>query len=387
VTVVGSGAMERDVDGAGLCVAIDVGPLVGGRPTGIGLFTSRLLEGLERVQPAPRVIRYVLSARATLPAGVRRLPYPARAAHLAWGRFDHPRGERTLRGADVVHGTNYVAPPTRRPTVISVHDCTMITHRELVHPVVRAFEPIVRRAVARGAWVAVPSGHVEQQVRELFGANKVRRIAYGSPAPPTTGGAGAHRPVAIATIGSRPFALAIGTREPRKNLPRLVAAYGLAHDSFPELALVVVGAPGPDDPAIERALDALRPPARAGIVVLPYVSDVDRMSLLRTALLLAYPSLDEGFGFPALEAMMIDLPVLAAAAGSLPEVCGDAAVLIDPLDTASIATGLVRLATDPVLRQELQAAGRVQAARFSWADTAAGFATLYRDALMEHRSA
>ena len=257
-------------------MAIDVGPLMGGRPTGIGLFTSRLLDGLARVPQPPQVMRYVLSARASLPSGVRRLPYPARAAHISWGRFDHPRGERTLRGADVVHGTNYVVPPTRRPTVVSVHDCTMITHRELVHPIVRAFAPIVRRAIARGAWVQVPSGHVEAQVRDLFGATKIRRIAYGSPAPPTTGGAPAERSVAIATIGDRPYALTIGTREPRKNLPRLVTAYGLAHDSFPELALVVVGAPGPDDAALDQALAALSPSARAAVVVLPYVTRTAR---------------------------------------------------------------------------------------------------------------
>ena len=85
--------------------------------------------------------------------------------------------------------------------------------------------------------------------------------------------------------------------------------------------------------------------------------------------------------------MTLDLPVLAAAAGSLPEVCGDAALMIDPLDTTSMATGLVRLATDATLRADLQVAGRAQAALFSWASTAAGFATLYRDALMERRRA
>ncbi len=104
-----------------LTVAIDTGSLVGER-TGVGQFTQRLIDGLAALDQAPTVLPYVLSMRAPLAPGTRRLPFPAAVAQAAWGRTDHPRAERALRGAQVVHGPNYVVPPTRLPTVVSIHD-------------------------------------------------------------------------------------------------------------------------------------------------------------------------------------------------------------------------------------------------------------------------
>ena len=103
-------------------VAIDVGSLHG-LQTGVGQFVTRLLDGLAALDEPPDVRPYVLSFRAELRPGVRRLRYPARAALRAWGWTDRPRADRALAGAEVVHGPNYIVPPTRLPTVVSVHDC------------------------------------------------------------------------------------------------------------------------------------------------------------------------------------------------------------------------------------------------------------------------
>ena len=256
------------------------------------------------------------------------------------------RGRRTLRGADLVHGTNYVAPPTGWPTVVSVHDVSFVTNPELATGAVRSFVPIIRRCIAGGAWVHTISEHVAGQVRELFDAERVRVVYPGatrtsiaaSPRPPLPG------------IDGRRYVLAIGMREPRKNLARLVDAFGLLHETHTDTALVLAGPSGPDDPAIDAAIGRLSRPAAECVLVTDWLDDDQRDAVLAAASVVAYPSLDEGFGFPALEGMAAGVPVVAARAGAIPEVVGEAAVLVDPLEPADIAAGLARALDDDALR-------------------------------------
>ncbi len=365
-------------------VAIDVGPLVGPR-TGIGQFVAHLLEALEATPDGPELHRYTLSFRAALPHGVHRLPYPATLTLRAWGRVDWPRPRRSLGRAEVVHGTNSVLPPTAIPTVVTVHDCCFVTRPEFVNATVRSFVPVVRRAVARGAFVHTPSTYVAEEVATLFGAtpDRVRVIPHGPPLRPL---AGPTAPAGPELTGGRPYILALATREPRKNLPRLVDAYGLLSADVPDVALVLVGPDGPDQANVEAAIARL-PPARAGgVVVRPWMDDAARAAVLAGAAVLAVPSHDEGFGLPLLEAMEFDVPVVAARAGALPEVAADAAVYADPRDTASLAAALRCALTDDHARSRLVAAGRRRVAEYSWARTATSFAALYREAAMERRS-
>lgn len=373
-------ARERRRVGGRLRVAVDVGSLVG-RPTGVGRFTGELVAALEALSEPPELVRYVLSGRAELPPGVRRLPYPARPALEAWGRFGRPRPRRTLRGVDVVHGTNFVVPPGPWPRVVTVHDCSPLTHPERVSPVVRLFVPVLRRAVAGGAWVHTPSAYVAGQVAELLGTGRVRAIPHG--APPVRSGPPpepAERPAAMAALGGRPYVLAVGTLEPRKNLVRLVDAFGRVAGSRPDLGLVLAGPPGADAPAVGSAVAALPAAVRSRVAVTGWVDDDTREWLLAGAALFAYPSLDEGFGLPLLEAFAAGVPVLAADAGSLPEVAAGAAALADPLDTDGLADALARLLDDDGRRAALVAAGRARLGAFDWAATASAMVDLYRDA-------
>ncbi len=358
-------------------VAVDVGSLLGPR-TGVGQFVARLLEGLTHVDDPPEVRRYVLSFRAHLPVGVHRLRFPASAALRCWGHSDHPRGDRAFRGAQVVHGPNYVVPPSRLPSVVSVHDCWFLQHPEEVNQSVRWFGPALRRAARRGVTFHVPSQHSANQVRELLGAERVAVIPLGAPTvlPPAA-------PVHLAGLSGRPYLLALGAKEPRKNLPRLIDAFGLVGRDLPELALVLLGPDGPDAAAIDAAV-ARQPRAAADrILLIDYVPDDDRNGILHGATALAYPSLDEGFGFSALEAMAAGVPVMAADAGSLPEICGDAAVLADPRSPSAMAAALERVVTDGELRANLVALGREQVERFSLARSAEGMAALYRSLARE----
>ena len=151
--------------------------------------------------------------------------------------------------------------------------------------------------------------------------------------------------------------LAIGTLEPRKNLPHLVAAFGTIAAAHPDLRLVIAGQDGPARPDVDAAIGRLAPDAASRVLLPGPVSDAGRRALLDGAALLAYPSIYEGFGFPVLEAMTVGLPVVAARAGSIPEVAGDAALLVEPTDEAQLADAITRLLTDDATRRELIARG------------------------------
>jgi glycosyltransferase involved in cell wall biosynthesis len=358
-------------------VAVDVGSLHGPQ-TGVGQFVARLLDGLARLDDPPEVLPYVLSFRAGLRPGVRRLRYPAAAALRAWGHLDRPRVDRELSGSQVVHGPNYIVPPTSLPTIVSVHDCWFLQRPAEATGAVRLFGAVLERAVARGATVHVPSQHTARQVRELLGAERVAVVPLGSPTSLPPGA-----PVHLAGLGGRPYVLALGAKEPRKNLPRLIDAFGLLQRQLPELALVLLGPDGPDQPAIEDAISRQPREAADHILLVDYVGDADRNAILHNASALAYPSLDEGFGFPALEAMAAGVPVVAADAGSLPEICGDAAILVNPRNPSAMAAGLHRVITDSTVRAELVQLGREQAELFSVARSAEGMAALYRTLAQE----
>ena len=353
-----------------LRVTLDVGPLYGHR-TGVGVAVAGItaaLDGRRDVAVAP----YLTSARSRPHPGHRRLPLPGIVASHVWSRFDVPGADRWLPPHDVLHGTNYVAPPTRRPTVVSVYDCWFLRHPELATPVVRRAGANLRRAVARGAWLHVTSEATRHEAGELLGTDRIVTVHLGAPEPPPTT---SHVPPAVADLGDRPIIVAIGTEERRKDLPLLVRAFDLLDDR--DVVLVLAGAPGDDSRRLDGAIAASA--NRDRIRRLGAVDDATKAWLLRTAAVLAYPSRDEGFGFPVLEANAAGTPVVATAVGSIPEIAGDAAVLVDDPVPSAFAAAIadVLSARD---RAALVAAGHRNVRRFSWRATAEGLVALYRTA-------
>jgi glycosyltransferase involved in cell wall biosynthesis len=177
------------------------------------------------------------------------------------------------------------------------------------------------------------------------------------------------------------FVLAVGTLQPRKNLAVLLAAVAELAQRGPMRPpdLVVAGAPGWGD--IDIAAEARRLGLEGTVRVTGYVEPSELPLLYASAAVFAFPSRYEGFGLPAVEAMACGTPVIAARASSLPEVCGDAAVLVDPGVPAAWADALGRLLSSPGERQRLAAAGIARAAGFSWDKAAAGTLEAYRHAL------
>lgn len=361
-------------------VALDAGPLYGLR-TGVGVATAGLTDALADRSDVT-VHPYLVSFRAKPYDGHVRLPLPGIVASHLWSRSGLMRADRWLEGADLVHGTNYVAPPTRLPTVISVYDCWFLANPEHADGVVRRAGANLRRAASRGAWIHVGADAVNEQARELLGTNRVRTIALGPP-PPIAPPASLQVPDVAAPFVGRPFIVSIGTEDRRKDLPLLLQAFRTIAEGLPDTALVLAGARSNGSDAVDAAMADLPPSIAARVHRLGRVEEPTKHWLLRQAAALAYLSLDEGFGFPILEAHEAGTPVVASAVGSIPEVASDAALLVTERTAAAIGHALQRCLTDGGLRLTLIGAGYTNRSRFSWASTAGHMVDLYRDALAD----
>ena len=370
-------------------VAVDVTPLLGA-PTGVSQSLRGLLAGLAATQPGVEVVPYVLSGRAlrgreaVVVAGrpAQALPLPAGLAIRTWGRLDRPAGDRWLGAADVVHGSNFVVPPMRgRPTTATIHDCWCARHPERCSPDVAAVPAAVRRSLRRGTWLHVTTEHGAREVAGVYGEwERVAVVPFGVPVDDAEDGAAAHLEALPPALAGRRYVLALGALDPRKGLAGLVRAFGHVAQGDHDVLLVLAGPDGPARPGIDEAVAGLGS-VGARVHLLGTVGDATRRALLAGAGALAYPSLDEGFGFPVLEAMAVGVPVVASTAGALPEVAGDAAALGPVGDDAALAQALSSVLTDEGRRANLVAAGRERAARFTWARTAAGMADLWRRAV------
>lgn len=303
--------------------------------------------------------------------GVADRPMAARPLRELWKRLDQPRVDLWIGRHDVVWGPNYVVPPTRAASVVSVHDLTVVHFPELATADTLAYPRLIQRALDRGAWVQTPSAFVRNEVIDHFRVDPDRVVSIPLGVRPVApGDAAAGRRLA----GGDRYVLAVGTIEPRKDLPTLVRAFDLVGDGDPDVRLVVAGQDGWGAEAFDVALGGAR--HRQRIVRLGWVSDHDREALLRGASVYAYPSIYEGFGFPPLEAMSAGVPVVTTVSGSLPEVAGPGADLVPVGDADALAAGLARLLSDDAHRRDLVARGHEVAARHSWDTTAERSAAL-----------
>lgn len=365
-------------------LAVDVTSLLD-PTTGVTAVLRHHLDGL-RQRTGAEVVAFAASWRGrqrladVVPAGsVDRIvgrPMAAQPLRQLWLRTDHPVIELWTGAVDVVWGPNFVVPPTRRAArLATVHDLTCIRYPELCTPDVLQYPTLLRRAVAGGAHFHVVSRFVGDEVVELLGAppERVHVVPNGIDLEAVrTGDAAAGRRLA----GGDRYVLSLGTIEPRKDHPLLVRAFDAVAADDDDLRLVLAGADGWGTAALDEALVA-SPAANAGRVVrLGFVSDAERADLLAGAAALAYPSVYEGFGLPPLEAMAAGTPVVATAAGALPEVLGDAAILVPPGDVDALAAALARVIGDDAERAILVERGHRQAASWSWTASRAAFADL-----------
>ncbi len=365
-------------------VALDGLPLQV-RSAGIGVYTRALAAALVARPDAP-ALQFFACAGLPPPSGTA-LPWRRSALYpLIMGAplAGLPRLlplEAALRDVDLFHATNYALPRSRRtPLVLTVHDLALLRHPEFGTPALRHLVGHVAATWREARRVIADSAATARDLRELLGVPaEVLRIVYPGVAAHFRPLDAATRAPVLARLGlDAPYVLHVGTLEPRKNLARLVRAYAHATDRRAAApALVLAGGPGWGDGDPAAAITAAGCAAR--VHRLGGVADADLPALYGGALLLAYPSLSEGGGLPLLEAMACGTPVLTSDVASLPEVAGDAALLVDPHDEAALAAALTRLLDDTALRADLAARGPARAARFTWEACAAATAAVYAE--------
>ena len=364
-------------------IAIDATSLLDTR-TGVGNFTAALVDGLAARDDVELTL-FPVSLRgrgrlvAVAPAGAEVVspPLPAKL-RAAWRRLDRPRIDLAIGSHDVVHGPNFVVPPARAARIATVHDLTAVRFPELCTRDTLAYPALIRRAIAGGAWIHTVSESVRAEVLAHFGADPDRVVAVPNGFRPM-GPGDASRGRRLA--GHEAFALAVGTVEPRKDLPGLVQAVDRLAAAGVEIPLVHVGPDGWGTPALERAVAGMDRPDL--VTRLGRVSDGDLADLYRAARVFAYPSVYEGFGMPVLEAMSADVPVVATDVPALAEVVGDAAVLVPVGDAGALAEAIGSVWHDEDRRAALVAAGRSRAAHFSWEACVEGIVALYRRAVAD----
>jgi glycosyltransferase involved in cell wall biosynthesis len=268
------------------------------------------------------------------------------------------------------------SPPRRRPdappAVVFVHDLAFKLRPAEVPWQQRLYMgAVLGRSLRNAAAVLVPSDATRRDLLATYPITGLRSRVHLVPEGVTPEVPPGPLPPRLAPG----FILAVGTIEPRKNYPRLIAAYRhLRRESVPLLLgdqpgvpeLVIAGRPGW---AYGDTLERIK--GERGVRYLGHVDDATLSALYRSASILAFPSLYEGFGLPMLEAMAHGLPAVVGNAGALPELAEGAAIVVDPMDVLSIAAGLERLLDDASLREKLGAIGRQRAAEFTWERAAA----------------
>jgi glycosyltransferase involved in cell wall biosynthesis len=362
-------------------IGFDGTPLLG-RKTGVGWYTHELIDAIALLAPQDDMVVFPISWRTARylnldpphrpNVGVERKLAPARPLWAMWDRVPFPPVE-WLVDCDVFHATNFIAPPSRKvPVVVTVHDIGFVHHPADVSPGVRRMARLLPQILSRAAAIVTVSEFTRDELLEWQPhlADRITVIPNGSH----------HRAKALesaspAAVGA-PYALMLGTLEPRKNLPLALDALSILRRRGVDLRLVLAGGRSTliDLPAMlaERGLGSPE------VICTGYIDDARVASLLTGARMLVFPSLYEGFGMPLLEAMQVGVPVVAARAGATPETVGDAGLLVDPTDAEGFADAMAQLVFDDELRTTLIKKGRAREAEFTWERAAAACLRLYR---------
>ena len=277
----------------------------------------------------------------------------------------------------MVHSPSPLLIPTNgAATIVTIHDVDFVAHPERADGEIQRDYPSLASAHAhRADAIVVPSLYTRDQVIRWFNisSDRVFVCPNGAPAwpirsPPLPGG----------------HLLFVGSIAPRKNVERLLQAYDRLRQGYPAAPqLVLAGQPASD---AEPLLATLRQPRFAGCVRHEgYVTEERLRSLYTDASALVLPSLDEGFGIPALEAMTLGVPLVVARRGALPDLVGDAALLVDPLDVEDLSKAMLAVVTDTQLRDRLSQAGPKRARHFTWRSSANVLYEAYLFALERRR--
>ncbi len=349
-------------------LTLDATPLLG-RRTGIGRYVRHLVDELpaavQRRGLDAQVRATTWTARGgrltDLPAGVRQVGprVPARLLREAWRRGSFPPIELLVGTTDVFHGTNFTSPPTRRAReVVTVHDLTYALHAQTVSADSLLYRELVPRSLARGALVLTPTHAVADAVRDHYRLpdDRVRVTPLGVDDAWFTAGPPSASWLSGRGLPSR-YVVFVGSLDPRKNLPTLLAAHDALRRADSAVPPLVLAGPA----GRERSLDG-----RAGVHPTGWLEDAELRSLVAGAACLVLPSLDEGFGLPVLEALACGRPVVVSDLAALREVGGPHVTVAPTLDPEGLAAAIERACAAPD-DDAARAGRRAWGRRFTWA--------------------
>lgn len=363
-------------------ILIDYRPALRQR-SGVGEYIFRLIQALQQARHdadevsvfssswKDRVDRRELRGLKVVDARI-----PVRILNRLWHQREWPPIESLAGPYDIVHAAGPVLIPARTAAqIVTVHDLDFLAHPERTFAEMRRdYGQLVQQHTLRADHVIVNSAYTGGEVHQRLGVPRSRITVCrpggpdwtARPGPPADG-----------------YLLFVGTLEPRKNVGGLLEAYSRLLHRLPDAPRLVLA--GRHSPLARPWLEALTKPPLAGKAThLGYIEDSEREALYKGATMLVLPSFNEGFGLPVLEAMTVGTPVIAANRGALPEVLGDAGLLIDPDDPDSLAAAMERMLTDSALARLCSARGLRRARLFDWPESGRALRTAYDEALAFH---
>lgn len=356
---------------------------------GLGRYEEELARALVTIDSGVDLgLFYADAARHSIPPPLDTLPVktlrmstkPWRMAALG-SSYAHFPMDRLLGNPDVFHATEHLLPYLRRTrSVFTLHDLAFLRSPESHLPLNRWFLGLMMPRFLRSASAIVcVSQYTKEDAVSQYGLEESKVIVIPEGVHPRFHPV--EDPELLASVRARyklpaRFILFVGTIEPRKNLATLWEAYRALRDEGRPVKMVIVGKRGW---LYEATFRRLRELGLEQEVVQPgFVADEDLPAVYSLASCFAFPSLFEGFGLPPLEAMACGCPVVCSRVTSLPEVCGDAALLVPPSDVPALASALRRLLDDPDLCSDLRARGVLQASKFTWEKAAHSTLDVYR---------
>lgn len=346
--------------------------------TGVGIYYQNLLCSLAEVDQSNEYYLFSASLKDRFPA--EQLPpfrklqvcdrrWPSQLVNWLWSRWHRPKLETFFRSAplDLTHSPTPLRLPAKGRSIVTVHDLFFHEHPDQVDSRTRSlYGRYAADSLMKADGVIAVSQFTKDETVRLFALDpdKIRVIHHGL--KPTLASGAAELPGGELRDRyrlPRRFLLFVGTDEPRKNLPTLIDALKLVHQSE-EISLVIAGGKGSDRSRVCERIASQD--LGSSVLFLGYLPEGELAALFRLATLLVFPSWCEGFGFPLLEAMASGTPAVVSRVSALPEIGREAALYFDPSSSEEMARTILRVLKDETLQHDLGQSGRLRARDFSW---------------------
>jgi glycosyltransferase involved in cell wall biosynthesis len=369
-------------------ILVDYRPALRER-TGVGEYIHQLVRAYTTIHSEEVLLftsswkdRPAASVAAETGARVLDRRIPVRILNYVWHRLEWPPVEKLAGHVDIAHSAHPLLMPARSAAqVLTIHDLFFLSHPDDTSAEIRRDYPVLAPSHARRAHAVITSTQYgKSQIAERLGVpdEHIYVCPPGAPHWQTLG----REP----NVPSDGCILFVGTLEPRKNIGALLDAYARLLSRRPDLPRLVLA--GRATTAASTWLARISsPPLAPHVSHIGYVANEAREDLYRSARVLVMPSLDEGFGFPALEAMSAGIPVIVSSRGSLPEVVQDAGARVDPSDVEAMAGALERAVFDRSWALNAAQAGLARARSFSWDASARILHRAYLDAIVRRHAA